>query len=256
MRSELYRFVRGSNVWTLTSSGVDIDYNSETYEPGVMGHGERSSQTEISKENLTIKIDIESSLAQDLLSYFGDEIMTMTLFIQLDATTEVGWKGRQVSQKPIGNELHIIVESVFTSLRRPGLRARYQKTCRHALYGTYGCKLSVETYAYTSTVSSISGLNIEVAGASLQSDGYYLGGMIRALSDNSLRWIVNHVGDILTLVRPFEQLEDDGIGASVKIYPGCNHTRPICISKFNNVLNYGGFPWIPSKNPMGGISIV
>jgi len=256
MRKELFRFSRGSDIWTLTSSDTEVIYNTETYTPAVIGHGERASQTEISKENLTISIDIEHELARELLTYYGDEIMVLTLFIQLDATTEVGWKGRYVSQKPSGDKLLIIVESVFTSLRRPGIRKRYQKTCGHSLYGTYGCKLNSESFALESILLAFSGITVTVEDALLQEDGYYLGGMIRASSDNSLRWIVNHAGNVLTLVRPFEQLEDDGIGASVKIYPGCDHTRPTCISKFNNVLNYGGFPWIPNKNPMDGRSIV
>jgi len=267
MRAELYKFERGTTVYTLTSSDEEQEYESEIYEPAVIGHGNRENQTELSKENLEVKINLEHPMANDLLTYFGDDIMILTLFIKLDSGVEVGWKGRYVSQKPLGNQLSIIIESVFTSLRRPGLRARYQKTCRHALYRTLGCKLNVEDFAYESILDSILGRTLIVSGASLQPDGFYIGGMIRASSDNSLRWIVNHVGDTLTLVRSFEKLEEDyagyGVnyggsygGTIVKIYPGCDHTRATCISKFDNVLNYGGFPWIPGKNPMGETSIV
>jgi len=266
MRLELYRWVRGSSVWTFTSADTAVDYNLETYLPIVIGHGERSSRTEISKENLQINMDIDNDFARELLSYFGDEILVLTLFIQTSSGTDVGWKGRYVSQKPAGSKLNIVVESIFTALRRPGLRARYQKTCRHALYDDQ-CTIDEESFAVESVLESISGITIIVPEAALQSDGFYLGGMIRALTDNSLRWIVNHVGETLTLVRPFEALEEAIAGyginyggsygaAFVKIYPGCDHIRTTCVNDFNNVLNFGGFPWIPSKNPMGGSSIV
>jgi len=42
----------------------------------------------------------------------------------------------------------------------------------------------------------------------------------------------------------------------VKIYPGCDRVRATCESKFDNLDNFGGFPWIPTKNPFGGSSIV
>lgn len=259
MRYELFKFVRGSTVWTYTSSDVAIVYDSETYTPQVIGHGERASRSELSKENLVVNISLASPLAIDLLSYFGEEIMTMTLFVSTDSGTDVAWKGRYVNQKPSGNQLALVIESIFTSLGKPGLRARYQKTCRHTLYGT-SCGLSKSSFELSTSLTAISGVTLTVPGASAEDDGYYLGGMIQSLTDNSLRWVVNHVGGTLTLVRPFEQLELDivagGGTTTVKVYPGCKHTRGVCLNKFNNILNFGGFPWIPKKNPMGGSSIV
>jgi hypothetical protein len=37
---------------------------------------------------------------------------------------------------------------------------------------------------------------------------------------------------------------------------GCDRTFATCQSKFGNSLNFGGFPWIPVKNPFAGDSIV
>src|SRR3546814_2715916 len=48
------------------------------------------------------------------------------------------------------------------------------------------------------------------------------------------------------------QFEDEGAGTAISLYPGCDHRRMTCKDKFNNILNYGGFDWIPTKNPMGG----
>jgi hypothetical protein len=42
----------------------------------------------------------------------------------------------------------------------------------------------------------------------------------------------------------------------VKIYPGCDRTKETCNDKFSNILNYGGFAWIPAKSPFDGSSIV
>ena len=45
------------------------------------------------------------------------------------------------------------------------------------------------------------------------------------------------------------------VGRVLATYPGCDGTWNTCINKFNNWKNYGGQPWIPIKNPMGGESI-
>jgi uncharacterized phage protein (TIGR02218 family) len=251
-RVELYKFVRDTDEWTLTSSDTAVDYLGDTYEPAVIGHDNRVQRQELAKTNLKIKIDIESDLAVSLLGYFGNDIMSVTLFLQDSSGTETIWKGRYVSQKINNSHFTIVTESLFTTLKRPGLRAQYQKTCRHALYFS-GCNLDKDNFDVSGTLTAISGEAYSVTEASSQPDGYYSGGMIEDPTDGSLRWIVDHVGQVLTLARTFEALS---VSDTVNIYPGCDHIRTTCVDKFNNVLNYGGFPWIPSKNPMGGSSIV
>ena len=34
---------------------------------------------------------------------------------------------------------------------------------------------------------------------------------------------------------------------------GCSKTVSDCKNKFNNISNYGGFPYIPAKNPTQGL---
>ena len=74
-------------------------------------------------------------------------------------------------------------------------------------------------------------------------------------------------GNVLSLSRPIETLAEvsDGYGnnyggfygsSTVTLYPGCTKSRAVCKNKFDNLNNYGGFPWIPTKNPFGGSSIV
>ena len=98
--------------------------------------------------------------------------------------------------------------------------------------------------------------------------GFFTSGMIEA-PDGTLRFITGHSGSTLTLIRPLESLNSffakngygEGYGYGygglvIRIYPGCDRTKETCQSKFNNLNNYGGFPFIPLKNPFGGSSIV
>ena len=35
----------------------------------------------------------------------------------------------------------------------------------------------------------------------------------------------------------------------VELVAGCDHSMPTCAARFDNLANYGGFPFIPTKNP-------
>src|SRR5690606_18760143 len=102
------------------------------------------------------------------------------------------------------NKIKLVFESIFTSLRRPGLRARYSKTCRYFLYGK-GCNLNPESFFVAGLVQDLSGPVVTVAEAALQPDGYYLGGMLRD-EIGILGFIVKHVGSVVTLQRPIDSL--------------------------------------------------
>lgn len=254
---EFFRFVMGSEVWTYTSADHPITYNDELYAPVPIGRGGIEAKNELSKANLDIKVDIYNPLSRTLLRSVNEEVLTLTMFVQTELGTGTAWKGRLSSLKPSGTQLTMAFESVFTSLRRPGLRARYQKTCRHALYGR-GCTLDPDDFDVAATATAVDGSVVTVTEAAAQADGWWVGGMLRG-PDNVLRWIIGHTGMALTLSRPLDSIAEEIAAsgtASVTLYPGCDHNRETCRVKFNNLDNYGGFPWIPSKNPMGGSSIV
>jgi uncharacterized phage protein (TIGR02218 family) len=35
-------------------------------------------------------------------------------------------------------------------------------------------------------------------------------------------------------------------GDTFTVYPGCDKTQATCTSKFSNLINFGGFPYVPS----------
>ncbi len=255
---ELFRFVEGSTVYTQTSGPVDVSYMAETYASAYpISRTAVEQKNELTRAGIEIKTSLNNPVAIRYLADPVDSVVTLTVFQEVNGTPNVFWKGRLSSVKASGKDVTLVFESFFTSLRRPGLRAIYQKSCRHALYGR-GCFLNPEDWKFETTVSDMTGKTVTVASVDGASDNVYRGGMIRA-PDTSVRFIVSQIGTLLTLSRTFQTLraafEADGPGmVDVKIYLGCAHTLAACIA-FGNVLNYGGFPWIPNKNPMAGSSI-
>jgi len=171
-----------------------------------------------------------------------------------DAEFALVWSGRVLSAAWNGNMVEVECEPITVSLKRPGLRRHYQKTCPHVLYGP-GCRLVASAHAHTATTFGVNGLQLTVADFVGFVDGYFAGGYIEYTStidgSTEFRSVVSSSTGVLVLTMPPLGLAGAG---QVKAYRGCAHTVPACVS-FNNLPNYGGQPYIPTKNPFGGSSI-
>jgi hypothetical protein len=44
------------------------------------------------------------------------------------------------------------------------------------------------------------------------------------------------------------------LNQQVRMYPGCNGSSDMCLSRFNNLANFRGFPFIPDKNPSQNVA--
>lgn len=244
------------DIWNFTSADRDLTYNGELYRAIPIGRSSPESSDDTQKADLSITFGRDNDLAQEFLRYVGDAITTVTVYQIEETGVSAFWRGRVASDKIDGDEMTLECESVFTSLRRPGLRARYQRNCRHTLYGS-GCGLDKESFRVDAVYTSLLDRTLIVPDAANYPANYFTGGMVRS-PDGSARYVLSHSGDTLVMSRRLERLEEDGEPGvtEVGLYPGCARTRNHCINRFNNLPNFGGFPWIPSRNPFGGSSIV
>lgn len=251
---DLFRFVYGSQVWTC-SSGPEIEYNGETYAMFAVGRDEIGQTQELHKSGLNVVLPRTCELSMLYLVGNPEAVVTLTVYrLHVGASDGpiVYWKGRVVSVEWSGAEARLTCESVFTSLKRPGLRARYQRMCRHALYSDQ-CGVSKAAYAIAGAVSAINAARtvLTVTAAAALEDGWFSGGMVETPSGGFL-FVTRHAGSSLTLANPCALAVSD----AVTLYPGCARGRQACNNKFNNILNFGGWPWIPSRNPFDGRTLV
>jgi len=258
-------------VWNYTNAPYAVEYGGETYIPGAVSHSEVEAKQDIARANLDVTFDIDNPAARRWMKDSVEALVGLTVW-ELDEDDPEGldasviWKGRLSGVRPGGVSIKLAFDSVFTSLQRSGLAARYQRMCRHALYGR-GCKVSKAAYTVVGIPSAVVGQLVTIPEAAGYPDGYFATGMIET-PDGTLRFITSHVGSQITLMRPMESLgrlfAEQGYGLrygevygglSVKLYPGCDRSRGVCNGRFNNLENYGGFDWIPTRNPFGGSSI-
>lgn len=268
---ELFRFVLGGQVWTY-SSGPEIAYNGETYAAFPVGRDDIQQTKELGKSPLEVLLPRTCELSLLYLAGQPEHVVTLTVF-----RTHVGaagvvvyWKGRVVSVDwPDPATAKLVCESVFTSLKRPGLRARYQRMCRHALYSPQcGVDKAIYAVAGVATAINAAGTVVTVPEAAGYANGYFLGGLLET-SDGAARFISAHSGGSISIASPSQsmltQVSLSGYGRGygdyyggvpVTIYPGCGRNRDTCQSRFGNILNFGGWPWIPKRNPFDGRSLL
>jgi len=258
---ELYRFVEGNSdfIYTVTSADVEVEYNGETYVPVALGRDEVESKGEMSKENLKVSFSLANAIARKWFVSSLDFPLTLTIFSKEEDIIETEWKGRLTSVSPDKADISFTFESVFTSMRRMGLRQRYQVTCPHALYGK-GCKLEKDDFEYSVSITDVTNTTITIPEAASFPAGFLKSGIFEDNAGN-LRFITSHDGAEIKLIRPMNPLIEyvaiNGYGGLVgRVFPGCDRTTNHCKNRFDNLDNYGGFPFIPGKNPFGGSSIV
>lgn len=268
---ELYLFNAMGQRWTYTSGDTPVTYLGDVYEPVPIGRGGIEQTQDLVRTDLSIKVARDNDMGLLHLRYAPDSVTSVTVFArEEDGEFGVSWKGRVTGARADGSEITLICENVQTTLRQPGLRARYQKSCRYAVYSR-GCGLDPESFAEPTVITAYDGkLALTAPGAAARPNGWFLGGMVRT-PDGGLRMITAHAGSQILITRPVPGLADYvavtgyGLnygmaygGAAVLLYPGCDRIRATCHAKFNNVPNCGAFPWIPgeSNNPFGGSSIL
>lgn len=253
---ECYEFIQGLNKWYYVSGTQEFNSLGRVFVPYPIKRDRIKQGEDALKETLTLTFPRGNEFAAQFLGFAPDAVTTVNVYrmhwTDPDQQLIQYWKGRVVGAKADGNTIQIECESVFTSIKRPGLRAKFELSCRHTLYAR-GCNVNQEAYVFTGSLLSISGgVTLTVQGSGVFPAGYFSGGMVIS-PDYSSRFITSHSSDQVTISRPFNSLTG---GALLKLYPGCDHLRTTCNTKFNNLDNFGGFPWIPIKNPFESSSIV
>jgi uncharacterized phage protein (TIGR02218 family) len=119
----------------------------------------------------------------------------------------------------------------------------YQPTCLHTLYDS-GCTLSKSAYGTSGGCGAGSTASIiNWAGASanfVQGSITFTSGVNAGVTATVGSAVVSVS---LMLLYPLESVPAAGDGFTV--YYGCDHTPGTCKTKFNNLANFRGFPYVP-----------
>lgn len=253
---EIYLFDReGLQFWGYTSADTGQEYLGQTYTAVAIKRGKIEQSQDIIRNALTVTMPTNTEFIQQYIASPPTDRINLTLrrFHESDSEVKSLWVGRVINVAFKEERAEVRCEPVHSSLKRPTLRRFYQVSCPFLLYGNL-CKADANSFKLTTSLTGVGGLVLTSSDFGLQTDGYYTGGYVELLTGGvyNKRFVTDHTGNDITVNL---QLVGAATGSTVNAYPGCSHNITVCNDKFSNILNYGGQPWIPRKNPMGGSPI-
>ena len=258
-----------TSFYAYTDAEQPIRHNGIDYQPFTMTRGKIHVSGKLDKTALELRMSLQTPMAELFRVYPPADVVNVSIFQghtnDPDNQFLVVWTGRIISAKRTDTELILTGEPISTTMRRVGLRRHYQYSCMHVLYGPH-CRANKAAATTTTNVVVTANNNITLADGWTTQDRAmkYIGGMVEWLNNegNLESRTILRVIDFKTLVVA-GFIRDLQPGKAINVILGCNHgfymnanrqgldQKTDCYYLHDNIHNYGGCPFIPTKNPVG-----
>lgn len=250
---ELYEFKFGVVTTRLTSYNQDIVFQGVTWTSIQIARSAVQNSAEQAINELKITMPLGHPIASQYIGNVPGKVGSIKIFrAHADDVAEESvlvFEGFVAQASFDGALVATLSCSPSTSVfKRSGPRFNYQSLCNHVLYDER-CKILENAFRFTGTVVAVTGRDIEVSGLfAAEGADWAVSGFVRAPAGTTddARLVLEQSGDVLSLLNNFSE---DVIGTTVDVFAGCDHSLVTCDVKFANVINYGGFPFVPIKNP-------
>lgn len=138
---------------------------------------------------------------------------------------------------------------VIASIGKQIPRRTYMSSCNHVLYEPLTCRVDDTDPAFRASVLEVAGqvgnvMTVVSGLLGVYADGFMDAGFVEVVGGADFRLILEHVGNSVTLLVPFSVTP-----ASVNVFAGCAHVISVCEAKFDNTIQFGGFAFVPTRNP-------
>jgi len=245
---ELYKIWVGSTYWYYTNGDVAVVFDGQTYNPATISRGSSEYNSQLDVNVMKIQF---SRVTEPLVQYIAQNPIDITwievsrLFRDqspLEKSVIFIGQIKSVSFRGLSAEAECVGFEHF--LKMPIPVWRYQTTCNHKLFDSECAKVKVD-YKVTATIT-LDATKTKLTSATFgnYAAGYFIYGLVEFGSES--RTIIAHSGNTITIAYKMVNLVDNN---TVDIYPGCDGRIETCRDKYDNIVNYLGFPWIPEENP-------
>jgi uncharacterized phage protein (TIGR02218 family) len=248
---ELYTIATTSATYRLTSHPVDVMFGGEPFLATTITRGNLQLAEDAAGRELTISLPIDHPVVQRYAATGIPEQSVLVTYHRLQERSGVAiqqWQGFGCGLSVEGNLATIRVPALTDDamrVRLPTLEA--SRLCPHTLFNPRcsvniaGVEISgplIADFTVITTVVSHVDNQLIVADMGGHPDRWATHGYIE-MANGTRREIFEQVDNTLTLHAPFVPSD---MSALVKVVAGCNKTIDTCVDKFNNDLNFGGFP--------------
>lgn len=248
----------GGQAIRLTSADIALTVNGFTHQPAIIKRTRTRAVLGIEVDTMTLTISPTADLtvlgnpflqAVHAGALDGAEVLVERIFMESWGNTATAgfvhlFEGSVASPLVDGAKAVIKVKSMTDQLNVMMPRNLFLPSCGRVLYRS-GCGVDRALYATGGIVLSGSNKTALLAGLN-KPDGYFNQGYMMftsGLNSGVIRTIKSHTMNLLNLSLPLAYLP--AAGDTFTVYPGCDKTLATCSAKFNNIIKFRGFPWIP-----------
>lgn len=263
---ELYKFIYGTEAGTeylYTNAEKDIDWQGDTYTALPSDRTQVKTTGRGENNEMTVEVPMNSAVAELFRVFPPGRVVNLIVYQGHIANEDdpeawaedpefgVVWTGRVLEANRKKNTTVLTCENSQAGMKRVGLRRHYSWACPLVLYGAR-CRADKAAATATTTVAAISGNSVTLTSGwegSLDPTAF-LGGLFEwdSALGREYRTIIGRSGDTVKLNATVGTLAVDD---TVDVILGCPHTLTGCNDIHDNIVNYGGQPYIPLKNPVG-----
>lgn len=221
-------------------------------------HSNIRSTSRREKEEILITLPASNAFAASLVRrYAPDVALTIQRVHETDGDQEViilrrGWLAQAT------RALGIVVarfRSDSAAAERQAGTVRMLRHCNWALYSDE-CGVDPAGFEVSGTVTAIDGLEVTVTeAASAPATDYYVAGQLAYAGERRAITDFDKTTGVVTLMDSIDALTEafaDAGTAGVTLRPGCNLTRAVCASRFDNIPNNLSAEELPLRERVGG----
>jgi uncharacterized phage protein (TIGR02218 family) len=247
--------LRNEQCFNFTDSDEDLSYEHELYSSGsYFTPGFITSKNDLAQDNFNISgvIDGKYFTRESIMSGDCDKSYIEVFLVNIEKLDEArimlktGWVGKIDYS---GNNFSAEIISISSKTNNV-IGSCYSSSCR-VEFASHPCGKSIEDYTYAGEITSLGEQNSFFDNNRLEPDDYFSQGKLIFISGKNdgrsysvLRFqerqiTLNFIIDTKLSIRD-----------KYKIIVGCDKSVNCCANKFNNILNFRGEPYIPSKHKL------
>lgn len=250
--------------WLLTSHDVPVTWNSQTYTPAPIAHGQLVDSVRGDDDALTLEsFEFDGSPLRVFVPFAPQRRMFLEITeVRLDdGVGRLIFSGEVRSVEAKGRKLTANVVTRLDVANRKFPRLVIGRTCSAQL-GDAACTINLNSFKVTGPITGINRADITLPAAVGKPANWFAGGhcvLTGGATGREVRQIVASQGSSLSLNAPFAAAQ---VGNTLSAFAGCDRRPDTCTGKFNNFVNFQGHPKIgrnltlkaaqPAKNQPSG----
>lgn len=239
---ELYKITLNNEAFRVTSYNKPFLFQNEWYQPEQIKRGDIVLDATYFDDKFKVTVPLRSLTGKRIIENGYEGVSEVEIYRThvTDSDFITLWSGKVVELSIQNHSLDLISMPQSYVFLKTGNRAKYSRLCRHILYSEQ-CAVNKHAHDISGVINAQNQVKI---GLNITLNDEYLGGVLR-LNNGMQKLITDVEGSVITLIAPFRI---DVIGQPVTIYKGCDKSIECCKNRFNNMLRFGGFPYIPVRN--------